>query len=862
MKPRGPAPGWAWVFWFLSIVCTLVCIFVTVTFTTHNTKWVESFHLSDPAHSEGQFFGTLVAWPLTLSLIFGVYWFHRHVLSQLGAYTQAFILWERVLERHKVDPETGKPGRLDPKAAEELVQSIAGLQPSYARVVRAAQSWRDPSPDSDAEMVIEGIANRCRQHLSLLQAIASILVLIGLVGNFFGLSAAVQGMSGLTEISQPTPAASTSPSSSPQPTPDQNGNFEQTYSDNPTPSASTTAVTNIDSITSGLKVVVVSSVLGIGGMIVLLLFVAIFRNFFNHLVGEEVLLIATEIGAAVRPGSDGSGIPDPEAFQKNLTDLNLTLDNLGQRLAEFEAKDRDLGKLTGQLDEVLREHLRAEDTKFVELKKTLGKLHENLEARDQTLAGVLEASLGTGRQLETIATNMNRVGTHLTKMVESQQKTLLDFETYAGLVRSMASEQNDRLEARHRELVETLARQLEQPMQGWLQKMDQERQALTRRTQEVLERSEQSQKKLLDKVLEDLDRQSESMRELQKELVQKSQIELQAVRSAAKSQTDSFLEKLEKLEERSEQAWTESAGSFKAESEQLRTALERGLGTVTQALEAKLPEAAQALQSVSDTVVESQRKVHEELTRSVEVLGQLAENQKEATSASRSVLDEAGNVLSQTRDRILELQDRWSVNVEETAREVFHQWHEHQTPEGALAAEVRGLSEKLAELIELQRQMPVALQKMGEPQPIDDRRACPGCGLANAAREPYCTGCGHTMEHAAAPGSFPVRLLTDRLDSLQKVLETKLSESRPAEIAKVALDTAFVDRIEAALANLKVSLEGHLQPVALPTPSQNGHDLVVERLDKLIGLIEEDRNRSQAAPAKPRGWGFLTRRDG
>ncbi len=917
MTSRGPSPVWAWLFLLSAILGTLASLFLAITFTGAWTDYVVYFGLANPKGTAGQLFGSLVAWPLTFSLAFGVYWFWRHVLSQITAYAEASRKWEALLEKETGLDESGKPKRLDEKAAEELVQEIARLQPAYARVVRAAKSWLDPSPDSDAEMVIEGVANRCRQHLSLLQAVASVLVLIGLVGNFFGLSEAVREMPRLTEAAQPVPQASRTPTTNVS----RDGQYfnAQTKVSEVPPPATETANKSVEGISKGLEVVVVSSVLGIGGMIGLLLFVAVFRNFFNHLVGEEVLLMATEIGTAVRPGLTPAGLGDAESLQKNLQSLHTTLDTLNQRLATFEAKDRDLGKLTDQLDLTLKRHLEAEDTRFSELRQALTDLTQFLESRNETLTGVLSAAVGTGRQLEGLAISVNKLGTGLTQMVDSQQQTLVDLEAYAGLVRSMASEEHEKRDERHRELVDSLTGQLDQRMQGWLARVDEQREAYLKQSQDAFDQVEQSLGKLVGELTSELGRQSRESREHQSKLSQASEKQLARLQEDWGSLVKGLLADLdrqsrESREHRSElsqetgkrlaelqQGWAELMKSLESELDrqgqetrqhhselsqatekrlaelqenwgklagglierleqgeangltarqeadekltarlaEIESSLTRDLGRLSDSLSERLPEAGRALETVAEGVRASQRELHDELKRVSELLGDLSKGQGEATSAARAVLDEATRTLNATRERILELQDRWNVNLEELAREIFEQWVSRQAPDGALAVELGKLSSTLSQLVDKQSQVTE-----------DRRKVCFACGLANNPEETYCAKCGESLQNAVAPGSFPVRFLAERLEGLQRALE-----AQPP--APASLDPALLERFEAALQALRTDLQNRPEPVVVSPPGDNTEP-VVERLDRLIALVEQERKEPE--PVR-RGWSFLPRRN-
>ena len=709
---NSPVKSWPQiVFALCSGLVLLKAIQLLWYFWSGDTSSMVDWGLSDPRGTAGQFFGKVVLAIFVGFSVLGLYWFYQDVWTQMGPFKTAFEIWENF----KSDQRGKEPTRESPEA-KKLVEDLSSRVPRNSRLGRAIQSWNDPSPESDAEMLIEGEANRCRQKLNLLQAVASILVLIGLVGNFFGLSEAVAQLPNLMPASvisaSPTPTVDSTTVAT------QSG-YQQTVKAND-PSAkveaNSTARNTVSSISKGLSVVVVSSVLGIGGMIFLLLFVAFFRMFFNHLVGEEVLLLAAEIGSLVRSSSGGGKAETMVLLGKSLEKLEPTMANLDNRLMALQKKEESLSDLTSQLDKVLLRHLQAEDAKFTQFKQSLDELRDYLVSSNEGVSGFLKSATDTGTKMDAIAGNLKKVAESLVSMVETQKGSMTDLSAYAELVKELASDEKQKSEQRYKDLVTRLSNTFGESSKEWLDSAQKSREDSTRIANSVLKEGSERTERML-------------------ELLSTS--------------NGNFAKKLEDLTRLQTEAQSEFRGSLESVRQDFVQGLAKELSTTAHNLEKSLKSAmenqqttsASVLQSIQsgfsplqaavDALVKSAGEQHTLVSSESKLLGQQYEKavlaQTDSAKASRDILNEGQKTLESTRMKILEIQDHWQVSLEGLAQELFARWHDQQSPnEGNQLQEVMAQhSSKISQLVDkLQAPMPIAnasidlsgLEKMIEQQ--------------------------------------------------------------------------------------------------------------------------------------------------
>jgi hypothetical protein len=325
------------------------------------------------------------------------------------------------------------------------------------------ESWRDSSPDSDAEYLIEGMVVPVRQQLGVLQTIASILVLIGLVGNFFGLSEAVQKFPNLTrtrpaaaevsktktEIKAEAPTRGKSGSTVSNVTQKQVGNAPAPAIDEKTTEKAMT------DIAASLQVVVISSVMGIGAMAVLLLLVAVFKAILNSLVAREVVLMSAEIGSLVRPkGSSGMS----EALESALTSLpekllsfELSAAKITQSLGSYGA---DFGKISESLEKLLEHQLRDAQKAYLDYQSTLLKFTTVMEDERASVVQLVDTTSRLCDGLENIAKAVKGVATRSEDLTGRLGTIQLHYETYLQSAQAELKNNRDTLLATQKMLSE------------------------------------------------------------------------------------------------------------------------------------------------------------------------------------------------------------------------------------------------------------------------------------------------------------------------------------------------------------------------------------------------------------------------
>lgn len=421
------------VFFVCLVVTAVVAGLVAVSFLLGQTSYVGKIWLVDPSgpeqHQVGRILGTVIAGVLALSLSWMIYLFHGAVRQQLQPLRTLLETWASIDERIQ-------------KGAMEAKQAFDALwtqPPQSGRLLTTMESWRDSSPDSDAEYLIEGMVAPVRQQLGVLQTIASILVLVGLVGNFFGLSEAVQKFPNLTRTQAPV-VESSKPKT-------------EVKAEAPTRGKGGATVTNVTQkqvgggptaildektteramteIAASLQVVVISSVMGIGAMAVLLFFVSVFKAILNSLVAKEVVLMSAEIGSLVRPkGSSGMS----ETLETALTSLpeklvsfDLSAAKITQSLGSYGT---EFGKISESLEKLLEAQLKDAQKAYIDYQSTLLKFTTVMEDERASVVQLVDTTGRLCDGLENIAKAVKGVATRSEDLTGRLSSIQLHYETY------------------------------------------------------------------------------------------------------------------------------------------------------------------------------------------------------------------------------------------------------------------------------------------------------------------------------------------------------------------------------------------------------------------------------------------------
>lgn len=406
---------------------------VTITFLLGQTAYVGRFWLVDPSapeqHQVGRYLGGVIAGALALSLCWMVSLFRSAVSRQIQPLKTLTETWARIDERINA-------GALDKK---EAFDALWAHPPQEGRILAAMESWRDSSPDSDAEYVIEGMVAPVRQQLGVLQTIASILVLVGLVGNFFGLSEAVQKFPNLTRAQAPV-AQVTKPKTEVRaetPTRGRGGATVTNVTQKQTSEAPTTALDEsatenaMAEIAASLQVVVISSVMGIGAMAVLLFFVSVFKAILNSLVAREVVLVSAEIGSLVRPrGSSGMSETLEAALTtlpEKLVNFDLSAAKITKSLGSYGA---EFGKISESLDKLLEAQLKDAQKAYTEYQGTLLKFTTVMEDERASVVQLMDTTSRLCDGLENIAKSVKGVAVSSEDLTGRLASIQLHYETY------------------------------------------------------------------------------------------------------------------------------------------------------------------------------------------------------------------------------------------------------------------------------------------------------------------------------------------------------------------------------------------------------------------------------------------------
>lgn len=436
------------LFQLAGFALSIFAVMLTLAFLVGYTPFFTQFGLDDPSESKnqaGRIFSVIIGVMLSFGLFRATQLFYHHVLSQVGALDTMRDAWRK-------EASDLKDGVGD-KA--EILLTLTAAVPGDTRVGAVLGSWQDASPDSSAEYVIEGKAASCRQQLGVLQTIASTLVLIGLVGNFFGLADAVKGLPELTRAS----ASSAAPTVSAPQTDKKlgtatntqgktkydeiNNRQEAPQSESPKQKSDDALVVAIEGISEGLSVVVVSSIMGIGGMIVLLLYVTGFKSLFNSIVTEEVVLMSEEIGSLLRPSGGGGGGLSEEAQSAilSLPDKVDKFDGAATKITEtFGRSANDLQAIAKSLDSLLKHEMVEAKTAYRTYQESISQFTSVLTDERKTLEALAERTNTLCDGMQDLAKSVQRMAQTTETTATRYQETQGKYENYLQLVTDQAEQ--------------------------------------------------------------------------------------------------------------------------------------------------------------------------------------------------------------------------------------------------------------------------------------------------------------------------------------------------------------------------------------------------------------------------------------
>lgn len=549
--------GWLWL---------VVSVILTISFVTGQTWYFEAVNLEDPSTSEiiaGRVIGGVISFVLAVALYWGINLYRKNVTEQEKALDDVHEEWQAHNTNLIDDMET----------PEECLNALKSVCPKDTRIYAVLDSWQDASPDSDAEYVIEGKAAKCRQQLGVLQTIASILVLIGLAGNFFGLADAVKKLPQLTQAAAKQAGTQSAPieARTDLSVKEQDGKEGSRVAKNsaaPAPAQTDDSGEVVDplekpisGISDALSVVVVSSILGIGGMAVLLLFVASFKSIFNSMVTEEIVLMAAEIGSLLRPrGGQGGGLD--EETQTAMMELASQVEKFskaGQKVTnEIGESKSDLKVLAESLNHLLRHEMVEAKGAYETYQQSLDKFTGLLVDERKTLETLVKRTNSLCDGMENLATSVNGMAESTTESANRYQETQAKYENYLRLV-------TEQMEQRYADYERRLAKD-EDALRDALQTVTDNQSVFS---EDLLKNSESTWESLSRSLVDATKRSFEELRgHLSERLAEQHSAEMERLQELL----DSHRENLNSVRE----DWTEATGSQRTLNEEtLRIAHER-----------------------------------------------------------------------------------------------------------------------------------------------------------------------------------------------------------------------------------------------------------------------------------------------
>jgi hypothetical protein len=652
----------AYLYLVVNGLCMLVSLFVTFAFFLGETDFVTYFGLMDPAgegvNRAGLNFGRVICFFFTAGLFGTLILCWEAVCSQLSAYTNVNTKWEkdaRLLQRGEI-------------GADELLKDLTSQATVGSRVRAALDSWQDASPDSDPEYVIEGKAAASRQWLGVLQTLASVLVLIGLVGNFFGLTEAVKTLPKLSGAAVPAPAQSPAETqyqlSKEEGTLKSGKKFEIQQSEkrpptekpNSTPDRSELEE-NVGEISEGLQVVVISSVMGIGSMAILLMLVSMLRGLLNSTISAEVVLLSAEIGTILRPNKGGGFSQELKEGLIALPERLASFDEAATRITETLGRyTADFGEVSKNLDRLLEHQLKDTQEAYKLYHQTLEEFTVVLVDQQGSVTQLTDTTNRLCDNLEGISKSVKSVADQSAGVGDRLNEIQLQYETY---------------------------------LKAATEDIENSRNVVT-----------QLHEKIIDDADERMVRQSDELKEALKNLV-----------TTVSSQTQDGVERLvgelikelvEATEERQKEMLQQMSSLSEGQLQQYESQLER-----------------------METLLEAQKSIQDAAQSSLQQESALSEN----LAAAAQSLVEAREALSDNRNQLIQVYDELSQNQELALRELVSSWKEaipdvsENGSGSSVTEEISGTNKRLSEVADQFKELVHTLQNSAslsppQPQPL------------------------------------------------------------------------------------------------------------------------------------------------
>lgn len=457
----------------VSLLLLILGVVLLLLFACGQTQFFLLLGLSDPSNPEwtlvgrgglergtlaGYWCGLLISGVLALSTAATCWVFSSHVEGDAAALDEAVRIWEE----KQVDLAAGhlQPG--------DVVASLRDGVPAHTRLGHLFQAWSGPGKTGDVESFIEARASVPRQILVYLVTVASALVLIGLVGNFFGLAEAVRQIPDLKQAQGPA-RAQAGVKAQPPASGTETGTVRlgsgktvtklSTYDRSREQGPSSLPVAAYDrsgsllsKISAGLSVVVVSSVMGIGAMLVLLLHAGAVRGTLNSLVAQEVSLVGGQLAPHLRPSHVDRLATSLETFAGLPRALQTIQASSESFATAVLASDQHIQAMAGSIGQLVRHQL-------VDTRQAYAQYHESLTSFSQvlndqrgliaSLAGstvhLVEGLAGVSREVSGLAEDSRKVH-------QSYRDAHVEYERYLRASLERADQQHELLQGTCRDL--------------------------------------------------------------------------------------------------------------------------------------------------------------------------------------------------------------------------------------------------------------------------------------------------------------------------------------------------------------------------------------------------------------------------
>lgn len=438
----------------VSLLLTLLSYGVAVSFYTEQTAWLHTgFGLEDPSgkaglERAGLNCGRIIVTLLALGLSWGTALLFSAVFRQQDTTKRIGEIWDEAT-----------PSLLSgTRAPESVFEDLVAAVPPGTRIGAVLTAWKGASPDADPEIVIEGNVAGVRHQLTFLQVLAGTLVLVGLIGNFFGLSAAVQQLPNL-QLAAGAPAEPQAPKptvqqADPSPLPGLPDIQKSTTASTSAGQTDAAAGGNeklggyLQSISHGLSVVVVSSVLGIFGMILLMLHAAWIKTLLNWTLTEEIALMTAEIAPVLRP-PDRPMLNKMEAAVAAMArvpeELSQFTTNAVRLTDSMATAQENVQTIVGQLRQLIESDLTTTRETFDRYESALRDFTKIVQDDRATMATVGETALDLYGGLMSIGHELNSLVTTSNQVHQAYTSSHQGYETYVRAAAQSLADQQDKL---------------------------------------------------------------------------------------------------------------------------------------------------------------------------------------------------------------------------------------------------------------------------------------------------------------------------------------------------------------------------------------------------------------------------------